>query len=151
AGLGVGGVELVPAPPGGVAAAQHRLAQSLLNLVTNAVTHTPDGTREVVDASVADDRLAITVADDCPGFDPSMRAVAFEPLVRNRAVGSSAGRGLGLAIVRSLVEAERGTVERDSGPAGTRATITLPLDQGSPQPAPPAQPAQREVATPNQS
>lgn len=127
AGLGIIGVELREAPPVVVEADQHRIAQALLNLVSNAVTHTTAGTNVVVGAAVAGPNLNVEVADDGPGIDPSIRDNIFEPFVTTRADGSTVGRGLGLAIVKNLIEAQRGTIELVTGPSGTRATIRLPL------------------------
>lgn len=127
AGLGMTGVELREAPPVVVEADQHRIAQALLNLVSNAGTHTAAGTTVVVDAAVVDQQLNIGVTDNGAGIDPSIRDHIFEPFVTTRADGSTAGRGLGLAIVKSLIEAQRGTVDLVTGPSGTSATIRLPL------------------------
>lgn len=128
-GLGITSVELCSVPPVVIEADQHRLAQALLNLVTNAVTHTSCGTRVVVDASADGDELKIAVVDDGPGIDASIKERIFEPFVTTQADGSTVGRGLGLAVVKSLVEAQRGTVELTTGPTGTQAIVRLPLAQ----------------------
>ncbi|MGE0795960.1 MAG: ATP-binding protein [Acidimicrobiia bacterium] len=126
-GLGIEGVELRPAPPVVVDADQTRLAQAILNLVANAVTHTPAGTSVVVEATVDGADLCLTVADDGPGIDPAVAKRIFEPFVTTRSTGVTSGSGLGLAVVKSLVEAQGGTVEVRTGPAGTTATIRLAL------------------------
>lgn len=126
-GLDITQVELGKAPPVVVDADDHRLAQALLNLVNNAVTHNPSGTRVSVGASVVDGQLRIEVVDDGPGIDASIRDRVFEPFVTTRADGSTTGRGLGLAIVKSLIEAQHGSVLLDTSPSGTRVTLVLPL------------------------
>jgi len=128
AGLGATAVRFATPPPVVVEADEHRLAQALLNLVSNALVHTPPGTSVTVDAVAEDHQLRLTVTDDGPGVDPAVRDRAFEPFVTTRADGSSPGQGLGLAVVRQLVEAQHGTVSLESGPGGTTATIRLPLD-----------------------
>ena len=127
AGLGLGAVEVGNAPPLVVEADQQRLAQSLLNLVVNATTHTPDGTAVRVRAVVDGDRLCYSVSDDGPGIDPAVREAVFEPFVTTRAGGAGRGRGLGLAVVRTLTEAQGGRVELTTGPTGTTVTIALRL------------------------
>lgn len=127
AGLGVVGVELASAPPVVIEADQHRLAQALLNLVTNAVTHTPPDTRVAVGAAAEEGHLSFTVTDDGPGVDPAIRDRIFEPFVTSRADGSGPGTGLGLAVVKTLIEAQHGTVDLHTGPSGTIATIRLPI------------------------
>lgn len=126
-GLDIIGVELGPAAPVVIEADQHRLAQAVLNLVINAVTHTPAGTPVTVDASADATHLGITVSDSGPGIDPAIRHRIFEPFVTSRADGSTAGSGLGLAVVKTLVEAQHGTIDMGTGSEGTTATIRLPL------------------------
>ena len=135
AGLGLHDVEIADAPPLVVRADQGRLAQSLLNLVVNARTHTPPGTRVRVTAAVEDGGveppdggwLVLAVEDDGPGIDPAVRERAFEPFVTTRTSGHR-GTGLGLPVVKTLTEAQGGTVELDSGPSGTTVRIRVRLD-----------------------
>ena len=127
AGLGLDGVDIADPPPVVVEADEQRLAQSLLNLVVNATTHTPPGTAVEVTSAVEADRLCLTVRDDGPGIDPAVRDRVFEPFVTTRDAASRGGRGLGLPVVRSLVEAQGGDVSLDTGDAGTTVRIRLPL------------------------
>jgi len=122
-GLELTHVELDEAPPVVVMAEQHRVAQALLNLVVNAVTHTPAGTPVRVGAAVADGCLELVVADGGPGVDPAVRERVFEPFVSTRPDGG----GLGLPVVKSLIEAQAGTVELCTGAGGTTVTVKLPL------------------------
>ena len=74
-----------------------------------------------------DDGVALTVADTGEGIPPDVLPVVFERSVRADAARSGGGAGLGLSIVRSLAEAQGGTVAADSPPgAGTTVTVTLP-------------------------
>ena len=109
-----------------------RLRQVVGNLVTNAVVHTPPGTRvtvEVAEDPGDGDILILRVADDGPGLEQADAARAFERFYRadasrNRSAG---GTGLGLSIVDSLVTAHGGTVRLDTAPgAGTTVTVRLP-------------------------
>ena len=110
-----------------VEADQARLAQSLLNLVMNASRHTPPGTAVRVDARREGDGLCLALADDGPGIDPAIRDVVFEPFVTTRGDGSGRGAGLGLAVVKTLTEAQRGSVHLSTGPTGTTVTLRFPL------------------------
>jgi two-component system OmpR family sensor kinase len=120
-----------------------RLRQVVGNLVTNALTHTPPGTR--VGVSIGQDAdgdvLLLRVSDEGPGMDPADAARAFERFYRadtsrTRDGAAAGGSGLGLAIVASLVEAHGGTIALDTAP-GRGATFTVGLHRGGP-PAPAA-------------
>ena len=107
----------------------HRLA---LNLMENAVRHTPDGTRIRASVHRADGRVTLTVEDDGPGIPAELREHVFERFVRG--AGDRGGSfGLGLSIVSAVAESHGGRVVLESptlngdGPAhGTRFTVTLP-------------------------
>jgi two-component system OmpR family sensor kinase len=119
-----------------------RLRQVVGNLVTNALVHTPAGTRITV--TVAEDGdddgvVVLQVADDGPGMDPADAARAFERFYRadasrNRTAG---GTGLGLSIVDSLVAAHGGTVRLDTAP-GEGTTVTIRLPRSGPLQVPPS-------------
>ena len=105
-----------------------RLHQVVANILANARTHTPAGTRVSVSTKAADDGIDIVIADDGPGIDEAVRASVFERFVRgdssrSRAVGST---GLGLAIVQAVVTAHGGSVAVESEPGATVFTIHLP-------------------------
>jgi signal transduction histidine kinase len=107
----------------------HRLA---LNLMENAVRHTPAGTS--IHAGVTSDNghVVLTVEDDGPGISPELRDRVFERFVRG---SGDRGRsfGLGLSIVRAVAESHGGTVRVESPittdtsiARGTRFVVTLP-------------------------
>jgi signal transduction histidine kinase len=109
----------------------HRLA---LNLVQNAVAHTPPGTR--VTASVKSDggRAVLEVTDDGPGVPAEVRERAFDRFVRGAGDGRGAaglggrGSGLGLSIVQAVAEAHGGSVALEEAPGGgARFVVTLPV------------------------
>jgi signal transduction histidine kinase len=113
-----------------------RLRQVVGNLVTNALTHTPPGTRVTV--TVAQDtgdpdRLVLAVADEGPGMDAGDADRAFERFYRADAsrTREAGGTGLGLAIVSSLVAAHGGTVELLTSP-GAGATFVVHLPRSGP-------------------
>lgn len=123
--------ELVSVP-----ADQFRLHQVVANLLANARTHTPSGTRVRASLTTGGDRALITVADNGPGIAPEIVGRVFERFTRAdssrvRATGAAKGAstGLGLAIVSAVVEAHHGTVAVHSRPGDTRFVVSLPLHQ----------------------
>ena len=102
----------------------------VLNLLENAVRHTPPGTQ--VKASTGADGASATliVEDNGPGIPPEIERRVFERFVR---AGGDVGRGsgLGLAIVRAVAESHGGTVafERPHGGTGTRFVVRLPIEE----------------------
>lgn len=117
-----------------------RLQQVTWNLLSNAIKFTPHGGRVEVRLGRRGEHAALTVSDDGVGIDPAFLPHVFERFrqadsSRTRAFG---GLGLGLAIVRHLVEAHGGTVEAGSAGTGKGAsfTVQLPIGTRSSQPAP---------------
>jgi signal transduction histidine kinase len=101
-----------------------KIRQILINLLANAVKFTPAGGAVTVRAAPTADGVAIAVADDGIGIAPADQAIVFEPF---RQAGRREGTGLGLALVRQLVELHGGTVTLVSGLGrGSTFTVTLP-------------------------
>ncbi|HEX2993228.1 MAG TPA: HAMP domain-containing sensor histidine kinase [Anaerolineales bacterium] len=102
-----------------------RLKQVLLNLLRNAVRHTSPGGIVVVLAEAEADRVRIDVCDTGEGIDPNELPHIWERFYRGRnATAESAG--LGLALVKELIEAMGGTVSVESAPGeGSRFTVRL--------------------------
>jgi two-component system OmpR family sensor kinase len=106
-----------------------RLAQVLRNLLTNALRHTPKGGWVSVSAATAADAVEITVADNGEGIAPEDLPHVFDRFwradrSRSRAEG---GAGLGLAIVRAIVEAHGGQVSAASDGPGQGSTFRFAL------------------------
>jgi signal transduction histidine kinase len=98
-----------------------RLEQALDNLVANAIEVSPEaGTIRITGARTGN-RVTITVADEGPGLTEEQRARAFDRFWRGS--GAEGGAGLGLAIVRRLVEADHGRVRLDAAPSGGLAVV----------------------------
>ena len=122
---------------------RHRLHQVVVNLLANARTHTPPGTRVETGLDVREGQAVVTVTDDGPGIPEEIQHHVFERFTRAdtsrvRASGGATGTstGLGLAIVAAVVEAHQGRVTVSSRPGRTTFTVWLPLAA-----APPALPA----------
>jgi signal transduction histidine kinase len=91
------------------------LKRALLNLVENALRHTSG--HVLVEACRAADGLMITVDDHGPGVPPELRDVIFEPLTRLEPE-SGVGSGLGLTLVRRVMEAHGGMTGVETAPTG---------------------------------
>jgi two-component system CheB/CheR fusion protein len=143
--------ELSPADrPLHVSADGARVAQVLTNLLTNAAKFTPAGGRARVTIRAGSDHTAIlSVADSGIGIDPALQPQLFQPFMQgDRSLDrTGGGLGLGLALVKGLVELHGGSVRAESGGrgAGAEFTIILPLADTGPTltPAAPAAPTLR--------
>lgn len=122
-----GPISFVRPPPFAVQGDPTQLRQVVVNLAQNAIHFAgPEGRVEVALSSTPTE-VTLTVDDSGPGIDPSIRNRLFEPLVTTRA----GGIGLGLALVRRVVERHGGKVSASRGPlGGARFTVTLPVDGG---------------------
>lgn len=105
------------------------LHQILLNLLDNAVKYGPAGQTITVRARAAADRLLIEVIDEGAGIPTEERERIWEPYHRlERDSKSVAGSGIGLAVVRELVELHGGRAwVEDARPRGARFIVALPL------------------------
>jgi signal transduction histidine kinase len=115
-----------------------RLQQVIWNLVSNAVKFTPAGgtIRIIVDRD--DDHVSIAISDSGEGIDPAFLPHVFERFRQAPGVGTRQGTGLGLGlwVVRQVVELHGGTVAVASEGRGRGATFTvrLPIDGRAPAP-----------------
>ncbi|WP_422750025.1 ATP-binding protein [Mycobacterium sp. WMMD1722] len=102
-----------------------RLRQVVVNLVDNAVRHSPPGGRVRVQASaVGRSGLRLDVCDEGPGIPPAERERVFQRFTRGAT--SDGGTGLGLAIARWAVDLHGGRIAvADAGP-GCRISVTIP-------------------------
>jgi PAS domain S-box-containing protein len=128
-------------PPGLIVEAdEHRLAQITGNLLTNAAKYTEPGGHILVSALPSEGGVALSIRDSGVGIGPELLPRVFEPFIQSartldRAQG---GLGLGLAIVRNLVELHGGHVRVESEGLGKGSTFTvwLPLSERGPHEAP---------------
>jgi signal transduction histidine kinase len=114
---------------GPVAGDADRLQQVVWNLLSNAVKFTPRGGRVDVRLAVADGQARLEVADTGRGISPEFLPHLFERFRQadGPAARSFGGLGLGLALVRHIVELHGGTVRAESAGAGRGATFTVEL------------------------
>lgn len=123
----------VPPDPLPVIGDEHRLQQVIWNLLANSVKYTPrDG---AIDLAVRREsgRVVIQVRDSGDGIDPSFLPYVFEPFRQGASATMRSGLGLGLAIVRRLVDLHGGRITAESGGPGRGSTFTvsLPLARGA--------------------
>jgi two-component system OmpR family sensor kinase len=107
----------------------HRLS---LNLIENALIHTPQGTPITVAVRSEDGSAVLEVADRGPGIPADLRDRVFERFARGAGAGdvtpARSGSGLGLAIVRAVAEGHGGSVAvGDAEGGGARFLVRLPL------------------------
>ena len=111
-----------------------RIAQVLANLLDNAAKFTPTGGR--VGVSVQSDATAveIRVQDSGAGIDPTLRAHVFEPFVQSDTTlaRTGGGLGLGLALVKGVVQLHGGTVEAQSAGVGQGSEFVVRLPPTAP-------------------
>lgn len=103
-----------------------RFQRVLQNLVTNAreaLAQITDG-KIVISAHRQGDDCLLTVSDNGPGIPQPIHATLFEPFVSH---GKAGGTGLGLALVRTVIEAHHGSINFKTSAAGTIFSLTLPL------------------------
>jgi two-component system OmpR family sensor kinase len=130
-------IDAQPAIVDGVRDELHRL---VLNLMENAVRHTPPGTRVEAWTEARDGEAVLIVQDSGPGIPAELSDRVFERFVRGGRDGGK-GSGLGLAIVRSVAQSHGGTVrlETPENGVGTRFVIRIPTPHV---PTPDAAPAE---------
>ena len=105
---------------------ERAVIQILVNLIGNAVRHSPEGASVDLQFSRTAGTASVTVADQGPGIEPADQQRIFERF--ERADDNAGGTGLGLAISRRLARSMGGDVTLESAPGrGSRFTLTLPL------------------------
>jgi signal transduction histidine kinase len=105
-----------------------RIEQVVSNLVSNAIKYSPKGCHVGITLVQGDNDITLSVRDEGIGMSEEDAARAFEPFRRSAALRDQvAGSGLGLFVVRRLVEAHGGTVEVKTAPgSGSTFAVRLP-------------------------
>jgi two-component system, OmpR family, sensor histidine kinase KdpD len=107
------------------------LERVLVNLLANALRHSPEGRPPLVAASCHAGRVELRVVDRGPGVPRGDREQMFAPFQRLGDRDTSTGIGLGLALSQGLTRAMGGTLEPDDTPGGgLTMTVTLPVAGG---------------------
>ena len=100
-----------------------------VNLLGNAIKFSPEGGTLGVSLTKDDGRAVVRVRDTGTGMDDATRRRIFEKFYQGDTAHAAEGNGLGLSLVKRIVDLCRGTVEVDSAPGqGSTFTVRLPLD-----------------------
>ncbi|MBV8175349.1 MAG: HAMP domain-containing histidine kinase [Verrucomicrobia bacterium] len=106
----------------------NRMQQALANLIDNAVKYTPEGGRICVACAEADHFVEARVRDNGIGIPPQEQPRIWDRLYRGDKSRGQRGLGLGLSLVKAVVEAHGGQVTVQSGPgSGSEFTVRLPI------------------------
>jgi signal transduction histidine kinase/ActR/RegA family two-component response regulator len=123
----------LPAPPALILGDQKRLVQALANLLSNAAKYTPDGGSIALEVGVAGRMVELVVRDNGIGIGAALLPRVFDLFTQGErsADRSQGGLGVGLAVVKSLVELHGGHVAAASAGLGKGSvfTVSLPLLQ----------------------
>ncbi len=105
------------------------LITAIGEVIRNATQYAPRESTITIDLGRTPTHALLSVHDEGPGIDPAQQATIWDAMIQlERDTREQQGVGLGLPIVKGIVEAHGGSVELDSQPgAGTRVTIRLPL------------------------
>lgn len=125
------GLMLMPQPsaPLHISGDRQLLTQALINLIENAVRHTPPGTRIAVSTARRGDEAVVVVSDDGPGIAAADRQLALRRFGQVDRARSAGGHGLGLSMVEAIMRLHRGGIVLEDAAPGLRVVLTLPLDQ----------------------
>ena len=99
------------------------LNQVWMNLIDNAIDAVGTGGHVTVRAGRELDKVVVRVIDDGPGVPPEIRSRIFDPFFTTKGVGE--GTGLGLDIVRRLLQRYDGDISLDSAPGNTEFQVRL--------------------------
>ncbi len=127
-------VTLLATPPQNLElqADRARLEQALANLIDNAIKYTPAGGRVEVTACQQDQEAIIRVKDNGIGIPAAEIPRIWERLYRGDKSRSQKGLGLGLCLVKAVIQAHHGRVEVESAPEqGSEFSVHLPLSQAA--------------------
>ena len=125
-----------PKDIGEITVDKRRLRQALFNLLSNAFKFTPEGGRVTVSARRGESEVSLAVADTGIGIREDDLERVFGKFERGTGQSGHSGAGLGLSLVKSLVELHGGRVALESVPdSGTRVTCTIPADPAFARPA----------------
>lgn len=106
---------------------QSLLEQVWLNILDNAIKHSPEKEKISVKIDETDERVSVCVSDFGEGMTPDVQKHIFEKFFQGDTSRQSEGNGLGLALVKRIVELSKGSVEVESSPGnGAEFTVILP-------------------------
>lgn len=119
----------LPPDPADVVGDYKRLVQIVTNMLTNAAKYTPDGGSITASLQVSQDEVLLEISDNGIGMTAELVARVFDLFAQGERASdrSQGGLGLGLALVKTLVELHGGRVQADSGGPGSGSKFTVRL------------------------
>ncbi len=115
-------------PPVSIDADAHILDRVLYNLIENSIRHTDEGNSIVLGWDVEREGVKIWIQDEGEGIHPEDLPHIFEPFYQGKKSRKRGGTGLGLALVKAMIEAHGGSIRVHSHPTkGATFTIILPV------------------------
>ena len=111
----------------------HQFEKIIYNLLSNAIKFTPEGGTVDIELQTEKENLKIRVVDTGSGIPNESKAHVFDRYYQSGTndVASQAGVGIGLALVKELVELHKGSIEVESSSSGTAFTITIPFKESN--------------------
>ncbi|MFM2588077.1 histidine kinase sensor domain-containing protein [Vibrio sp. TBV020] len=108
---------------------QRALAQAIENIVRNGLRYTPIGQTLIIQGTLCEQGISLTISDSGPGIDPLLCHKIFEPFFKaNNQTGARKGFGVGLALAKRHIEAVEGSIQAKNNPAnGLDMKIQLPI------------------------
>ena len=117
---------LKPSPVAEIVGDRQLLGQMLVNLIENALRHTPPGTRIEIGVATTGTTATLTVTDTGPGIPEDQRKLALRRFGRLDASRHDEGHGLGLPLIQAIVRLHRGTIALEDAAPGLRVVMALP-------------------------
>ncbi|WP_443027496.1 ATP-binding protein [Sphingomonas sp. LR55] len=121
-------LDIVVKEPTQIVGDRQLLGQAMVNLIENAIRHTPTGTRIEIGVVSTDVATMLTVTDDGPGIPADQRKLALRRFGRLDISRHDVGHGLGLALIDAIVRLHRGTLSLEDAGPGLRVVLTLSRD-----------------------
>ena len=119
-------IVIAPSASASIVGDRQLLGQLLVNLIENAVRHTPVGSHIAVGVDSVETGASLSVADDGPGIAADLRDTALRRFGRLDASRHEAGHGLGLPLVAAIVRLHRGAITLEDAAPGLRVVVDLP-------------------------
>jgi signal transduction histidine kinase len=98
-----------------------------MNLIDNALDAVAVGGHVAVTAAHEADDVVVRITDDGPGIPPEIKERIFDPFFTTKGVGN--GTGMGLDIVRRLLQQQEGKIDVESRPGRTEFEVRLPAEK----------------------
>ncbi|WP_181369470.1 hybrid sensor histidine kinase/response regulator transcription factor [Flavobacterium album] len=105
------------------------LEKILSNLIGNAVKYCPKGSEIHVKSEIKSRNLVLEIKDNGPGIPEKEQKKVFRRFFRGKYAAGTNGTGIGLSLVKELVELAQGTIQMESNPSGTSFKVSIPVQE----------------------